>query len=115
MLDWNFVGSYSILILCTFPIQTDSNQLSHSSIRGFPEIGVPLVIIHFNRILHHKPTIFGYPHDYGTPHLMMMNQLVLSRHYPMLSQYYPIINYPIYFSYISIYIYILINHILTLY
>ena len=39
----------------------------------FPEIGVPPVIIHFNRIFHHKPIIFGYPHlwnpPYGLPHI----------------------------------------------
>ena len=33
----------------------------------FPEIGVPTVIIHLNGILHYKPSICGYPHDYGNP------------------------------------------------
>ena len=35
----------------------------------FPEIGVPLLIIYFNRDFPYKPSIFrGYHHDYGTPH-----------------------------------------------
>ena len=39
------------------------------SIWRFPEIGVPPVIIHFSGISHYKPSIWGYPHDYGNPHL----------------------------------------------
>ena len=34
---------------------------------GFPEIGVPPVIIHFNGILHYKPSILGYPHFWKPP------------------------------------------------
>ena len=30
----------------------------------FPEMGLPQ-IIYFNRIVHYKPSIVGYPHDYG--------------------------------------------------
>ena len=30
-------------------------------------MGVPLVIIHFNGMFHYKPSIWGYPHDYGKP------------------------------------------------
>ena len=37
---------------------------------GFPEIGLPLVIIHFTGIVHYSPAILGYPHDeLDTPHL----------------------------------------------
>ena len=32
-----------------------------TNIRGYPEIRVPLVIIHSNRIFPYKPSIFGYP------------------------------------------------------
>ena len=35
----------------------------------FPEIGVPPVIIHFNGMFPHKPTVLGCPHDYGNVHL----------------------------------------------
>ena len=28
----------------------------------FPTIGVPLVLIHFHRMFHYKPSIWGYPH-----------------------------------------------------
>ena len=33
----------------------------------FPEIGVPLVIIHFHGSCPSKPSILGYPHDHGKP------------------------------------------------
>ena len=33
----------------------------------FPEIGVPLVIIHFTRIFPYKPSILGYPHLWKAP------------------------------------------------
>ena len=33
----------------------------------FPEMGVPLVIIHFNGIFHSKPSILGYPHLWKPP------------------------------------------------
>ena len=33
----------------------------------FPEIGVPPVIVHFNRTFPHKPSILGYPHLLETP------------------------------------------------
>ena len=37
----------------------------------FPEIGVPLVFIHFDRIFHHKPSIHGVaPWRAGNPHLV---------------------------------------------
>ena len=38
---------------------------SHLSLRLFPEIGVPPVIIHVQC----RQTIFGCPHGYGTPHI----------------------------------------------
>ena len=34
----------------------------------FPEIGVPPVIIHFNGIVHYKPSIWGYPHLWKPPY-----------------------------------------------
>ena len=45
------------------------------SIWWFPEIEVPLVIIHFSAILPYKPSILGDPHDYGNPHTLSCNQL----------------------------------------
>ena len=30
-------------------------------------MGVPLVIIHFSRIFHYKPTMIGYPHLWTHP------------------------------------------------
>ena len=41
----------------------------------FPEIGVPAVIIHFNGMFRYKPTIWGYPHDYGKPHMLVYSWL----------------------------------------
>ena len=32
-------------------------------------MGVPPVIIYFNGIFHHKPSIWGYPHSHGNPHI----------------------------------------------
>ena len=32
---------------------------------GFPKIGVPPVLIHFDAIIPYKPSILGVPHDYG--------------------------------------------------
>ena len=34
---------------------------------GKPEIGVPPVIIHLDGIVPYKPSVLGYPHDYGHP------------------------------------------------
>ena len=34
----------------------------------FPEMLVPLVIIHFSRIFLYKPSILGYPHWWKTPY-----------------------------------------------
>ena len=34
---------------------------------GFPEIGVPPVIIHFNGMSPYKPSMLGYPHAMETP------------------------------------------------
>jgi hypothetical protein len=44
-------------------------QQARTHIWRFPEIGVPIKIIRFNRMFHYKPTILGYPHDYGNLHL----------------------------------------------
>ena len=33
---------------------------------GFPEIGYPQ-IIHFNRMVHDKPSVLGYPHVWKPP------------------------------------------------
>ena len=38
---------------------------------GFPQMGIPLVIIHLNRILHSKPSILGYPHVWKPPHVLL--------------------------------------------
>ena len=35
------------------------------NLRWFPEMGLPSVIIHFHGIFHYKPSILGYPQDYG--------------------------------------------------
>ena len=45
------------------------------SIWWFPKLGVPLVIIHFSGILPYKPSIVGYPHDYGKPCKSLKNPL----------------------------------------
>ena len=37
---------------------------------GFLKWRVPLVIIHFNGILHYKLSIWGYSHGHGTPHII---------------------------------------------
>ena len=37
---------------------------------------VPLVIIHFNGILHYKPSILRYPQPYGNPHIVSSPMLV---------------------------------------
>ena len=40
--------------------------------RGFRfVIGVPRFIIHLNTIFHSKPSIGGYPHDYGNPQMIL--------------------------------------------
>jgi hypothetical protein len=44
-------------------------------------MGVPPVLIHFNRIFHeinYKPSIVEYPHDYGNPPFDITNVLGLS-------------------------------------
>ena len=40
-------------------------SLRAAILKGFPRIGVPLVIIHIHRIFPYKQSIFGTPHDYG--------------------------------------------------
>ena len=35
---------------------------------GFVKWGYPQTI-HFDGVFHYKPTILGYPHDYGTPQI----------------------------------------------
>ena len=37
----------------------------------FPGMGVAPVLIHFKEVFHYKPSILGYPHDYGIPHLLI--------------------------------------------
>ena len=38
---------------------------------GFLQEGYPQ-ITHFSRIVHFKPSISGYPHDYGNLHVMFL-------------------------------------------
>ena len=50
-------------------------ELFKASKWGFPEIGVPPVIIHFGGIVPYKPTILGIPHlwsIYGTPQITIV-------------------------------------------
>ena len=42
---------------------------SMNLVKWFQEI-VPPVIIYFHGIFDYAATIFGYPHDYGTPYLL---------------------------------------------
>ena len=39
----------------------------HGDIWGFPSMGVPPVIIHFNGIFHYKPSSYGGTPIYGNP------------------------------------------------
>ena len=43
---------------------------SFSAFGGFLKWGCSQ-IIHFNGFFHYKPSIFGYPHDYGNPPLFL--------------------------------------------
>ena len=46
-------------------VQVEFLYIPIFSKRGFPKMEVPLVIIRLNGIFH-KPSVLGYPHDYGT-------------------------------------------------
>ena len=51
------------------PRLQSERRFAHAKWR-FRKIGVPPVIIHFSRIFHYKPSIFGYPNDYGNPQIL---------------------------------------------
>ena len=43
-------------------------------------MGIPPAIIHFSRVFHYKPSILGYPHDYGTLQIQLVSSRFLPQH-----------------------------------
>ena len=66
---WVYLGSLGIRLQKWVIFQTKIHD-----IWGFPEIGIPLVIVHIDGIFPNKNHLFwsilGYPHDYGTSHIL---------------------------------------------
>ena len=62
---------------------------------GFQSMGVSPIHPFKIWIFHHKPSIFGYPHDYGNPHIPVINHNIpIINHYiPIINHYIPIINH----------------------
>ena len=57
-------------VRCVLKVTHVSKGLERSRYGGFQKWGYPW-IIHSNGMFHYKPTILGYPHDYGNPHILV--------------------------------------------
>ena len=62
-------------------------MLIPADIWAFPEMGVPLVIIHFNEIFHYKPSILGYPQFWKPPYVNGHLRNLNWRYRPMIQGY----------------------------
>ena len=60
--SWGFPTNFSRNQSWDTTLGWFNNWFKKPLLCGFPEIGVPLVIIHFSRIFHYKPSILGYHH-----------------------------------------------------
>ena len=58
-------------------IPSKSKSLSILLYEGVLKCGQPQ-IIHFHGIVHVKPSIWWYPHDYGTPHMLIHSKFPAS-------------------------------------
>jgi len=73
LLGTNAELNCSKILLCqtvsqpSFAIE-NQHQISYSY-GGVLKGGVPLSLYHFSSTFHYKPSILGYPHDYGDPHI----------------------------------------------
>ena len=76
-IQYVLVSFACLIVLGEFPCSTrfvsllaDSRScrcLQNSKKKEFPKMGVPLKIIHFNRMFPYKPSIFGYLHLWKPP------------------------------------------------
>ena len=52
------------------PCQTIiGGEISETYMEVSQVMGVPPIIMYLKKIFHYKPSILGYPHDYGNPHM----------------------------------------------